>query len=432
MSPSRRGASSSVPSRPAARPATPRLSARADDRGDVGRLELAQLVGGRPCSSSGVAPSSTTAGPAGTASRTGSSATYSGCDSGSAAISSPNTSLTQVEHRPGGAEVAGEPAGRGAERGTGARGTWRCRRGGSGRSTASGRRRRRVGPGRRASSSQSVRACVGVARREQGGELDLDRVGVLELVEQQTGVPRRAGGAGRPARARGRAAPPGRARAGRGTRARRAARRTAASRRVNCASSHGQPAHHGLRRAGRQVAHELAHGGDLGPDVVGRARGGPVVLPAVAQVAPGRAQVDQAHLLVLVGRVQQLVVPVGEVEHLLEQLVGGIEALGRARPDGGERDQQRLQPLGERRRVGLGTHALGDEVPVGVARQREGAQHRECGVGVEREEQCTLERRDRRAARRRSGPTAPRTRAATRSRRAPRCAAGARLRSGAR
>ena len=46
-------------------------------------------------SSSGVAPRSTTGGPTGAASRTGSSATYSGCDSGSATMSSRNTALTK-------------------------------------------------------------------------------------------------------------------------------------------------------------------------------------------------------------------------------------------------------------------------------------------------------------------------------------------------
>ncbi len=47
---------------------------------------------------------------------------------------------------------------------------------------------------------------------------------------------------------------------------------------------------------------------------------------------------------------------------------------------------------GERRRVGLGVHPLLDEVPVGVACQRDRAQSGETRVGVEREQQRALER----------------------------------------
>ena len=62
----------------------------------------------------------------------------------------------------------------------------RCRRGGSGRSTASGRRRRSAGPGAGRSSRQSPSGLL-VAGQQQR-ELGLDRVGVLELVDQHDPV----------------------------------------------------------------------------------------------------------------------------------------------------------------------------------------------------------------------------------------------------
>ena len=86
------------------------------------------------------------------------------------------------------------------------RGTWRCRRAGSGRSTAWDRRRRTGG---RASTLDLRPRPVAVARvvgAEQRRDLDLDRVGVLELVDQQALVALPEPAARRRRRARGRAA----------------------------------------------------------------------------------------------------------------------------------------------------------------------------------------------------------------------------------
>ena len=76
----------------------------------------------------------------------------------------------------------------------------------------------------------------------------------------------------------------------------------------------------------------------------------------------------------------------------------------------------------ERRRVGLGAHALLHQVPVGVAGERDRAQRGAGGVAVEREEEGPFERWCRRAAGRGTGSSAPRTPPVTRCRRARRCA----------
>ena len=121
-------------------------------------------------------------------SRTGSSATYSGCDSGSATMSSRNIVVDDVDHRTRGAEVAGEPAGRRAERRAGPE-----ERGDVGAAEAVDRLLRVADHEQPAGVDRElvppVGAGVGLARREQRGEVALDRVGVLELVEQQAGVP---------------------------------------------------------------------------------------------------------------------------------------------------------------------------------------------------------------------------------------------------
>ena len=110
MSPSRHGSQTRVVAA-SARPASPRSSAVRDGGGDVGRLALAQRVGAQPVARAPRPRAARGPGPTGTfgASRAR-AATYSGCDSGSAMISSRNTWLTQSIDRAGGAEVAGEVA----------------------------------------------------------------------------------------------------------------------------------------------------------------------------------------------------------------------------------------------------------------------------------------------------------------------------------
>ena len=93
------------------------------------------------------------------------------------------------------------------------------------------------------------------------------------------------------------------------------------------------------------------------------------------------------------GAATSCVVPRDEVVEQPEQLVVGRAAGAHDRLELGQRLDHRGDRALERRRVGLGTHALGDEVPVGVARQRQGAQHGEGGVGVEREQERPLEGR---------------------------------------
>ena len=132
----------------------------------------------------------------------------------------PEHVVDPVEHRGRGAEVGREPQRLGREVIARPRGTSRCRPGGSGRSTAWGRRRRRAVPGVTAVASQPCPPASGVVGREQRGDLDLDRVGVLELVDQQALVPVAQALADGRSPTGGRAAARGRARAGRGTPAR--------------------------------------------------------------------------------------------------------------------------------------------------------------------------------------------------------------------
>ena len=73
-------------------------------------------------------------------------------------------------------------------------------------------------------------------------------------------------------------------------------------------------------------------------------------------------------------------------------LSSGARQCTRARAHLARARRGRARARRERRRVGLGVHALGHEVPVGVAGEGQRAQHREGGVGVEREEHGALER----------------------------------------
>ena len=167
-------------------------------------------------------------------------------------ISWPKTVLTQS--RTGGTvRKLVVSATRLAERALRRRGTWRCRPAGSGRSTASGRRPRTAARRAPSTSRQSRR----VARRAAGDpdrELDLDRVGVLELVEQQPLVPV---AAAPPGRRRGGAAGRGPAPAGRGTPAGRRRRRSSADSSTvsptQCADA-AQAAVEDLRRPARRPA----------------------------------------------------------------------------------------------------------------------------------------------------------------------------------
>ena len=102
-----------------------------------------------------------------------------------ASISAPNTWLTQSMT---GATVRKLVVQRGRGRRRlrrGAAGKWRCRPGGTGRSTASGRRRRTAARARARRPPSRRPAARSGSAGDAHGELDLDRVGVLELVEQQ-------------------------------------------------------------------------------------------------------------------------------------------------------------------------------------------------------------------------------------------------------
>ena len=87
-------------------------------------------------------------------------------------------------HRVGRPEVRREAQRRVGEVVARARGTSRCRPGGTGRSTVSGRRRRTGGPPR-PHRVPGLAIDLVVGGREQRGDVDLDRIGVLELVDEQ-------------------------------------------------------------------------------------------------------------------------------------------------------------------------------------------------------------------------------------------------------
>ena len=102
------------------------------------------------------------------------------------------------EHLRRGAEVAREePRRRAARSDPARRGTWRCRRAGSGRSTASGSPTKNSRPGSTLISFHGRSPSVGIVGAEQRGQLDLDRIGVLELVDQDALVALPQAGAGR-------------------------------------------------------------------------------------------------------------------------------------------------------------------------------------------------------------------------------------------
>ena len=153
----------------------------------------------------------------------------------------------------------------------------------------------------------------------------------------------------------------------------------------------GQPPHHRLGQPRVELDHLVAHGPDQFADVVDRAAGGPVVLPALVDATLRRADGQEPQLLVLVGGRSQLVVPGPVPRQQPEHLVVVGEAVLRAGPEllqPGEHGRERRRELGW---VGLGAHALGHEVPVGVAGQGQRAQHGERRVCVEREEHRALE-----------------------------------------
>ncbi len=164
-----------------------------DGGGDVGRLALThrraarRLV--RMCAS---APSTATAGPAIGVGRGARRAART------PAGASVDTLDQRAEHVVDPVEDRRDACGSSSSRVTvspsallGSQVASRCRPGGTGRSTASGRRRRTADPAARRRRCQSAGVGVGPAR-DPDGELDLDRVGVLELVEQQPRVARRA------------------------------------------------------------------------------------------------------------------------------------------------------------------------------------------------------------------------------------------------
>ena len=157
----------------------------ADGGGDVGGLGFAQVAGSPACRVRAASPTKATAGPAGgpapaveTAARTRAGTPALLGDEPAERVVDPVEDGATVRKLLVSCSTVRRPC-------RGPAGTWRCRPGGSGRSTASGRRRRTApGVDRRPPTTVLV-AGVGVGRGDEHGQLDLDRVGVLELVEQQ-------------------------------------------------------------------------------------------------------------------------------------------------------------------------------------------------------------------------------------------------------
>ena len=94
MSPSRHGSHTSVPSGPRRDTDQPSVERGGDRRGDVGRLPLTQRVGARLVVVRARRRAARGRARSARSPRSGTSATYSGCDSGSATIRSRNTWLT--------------------------------------------------------------------------------------------------------------------------------------------------------------------------------------------------------------------------------------------------------------------------------------------------------------------------------------------------
>ncbi len=231
-------------------------------------------------------------------------------------------------------------------------------------------------------------ARVRVARREQGREVALDRVGVLELVEEEVGVALAQAPADLPSvlgvaqhRAREHEevvelepATPATL-VGFAQRELRDLPRQATNRRL------GQRAR-GVRRVLTNRRHP-------GPDRLDVTRRRPVALLPRLRRKPREPDGQQPELLVLVGRALEPVAPPVELDQPERELVVGVPALRREHRDlAQQRDQ--LGSL-EDRWVGLGVHPLGHEVPIGVAGERDRTQRRQGGVGVQREQQRAFE-----------------------------------------
>ena len=222
MSPSRHGTKCSSPSWSRRETSQPSRECTAHDGGDVGRLDV--RAARRPTASptAGSAPRSTTG-------RSDWCRVAHRARGPRTRVAIPvrrdelaEHVVDEVDDGPDGAEVAGESAGRGTERRAGAEEGARCRRGGTGRSTASGRRRRRGDRGRWGARPSGGHARVGLARRERArrGRTGSGRCpGTRRAAAACTA---RAAAGGPPIRVRGRAASRVPAPGGRGTRAGRA------------------------------------------------------------------------------------------------------------------------------------------------------------------------------------------------------------------
>ena len=111
----------------------------------------------------------------------------------------------------------------------------------------------------------------------------------------------------------------------------------------------------------------------------------PVALLARLGAEFRETAVQHAELLVLVGCGARVPGPLDEQGQARGELVVVGRALVGARHHPVECVEHAVGV--ERRRLGLGSHALLDEVPVGVAGERDGAQRGAGGVGIEGEEQ---------------------------------------------
>ena len=276
----------------------------------------------------------------------------------------------ELDDRTGRAVVAGEALWRCAERRTGAE-----ERGDVGASEPVDRLLRVADheqpAGIRRELVPATVARVGFGRGEEGGEVALDGVGVLELVEEEAGV---AGAEAAPyvpavlgvAQQRTRqheevvelelAVPPPFRRFAQG----------------ELGDLPREPTGGCLGGGPPQLRGQLLHRGHPPADGVDVAVRRPVALLAELGVQAREPRAQHPQLLVLVGRCEHADPPGRQLRELRDELVVGVGAMVGLRDHRVDLGEQLLDREGWR--VGFGPDAFLDEVPVGVARHCERAQ----------------------------------------------------------